>query len=407
MKSLGLWFGALIALVAQPALADGSLSSYPSSDACAAERTAGLVAGYEVGLADGNAQGFTRGQVQGWNEAVAYCIANPAMCGIAFASCLPAPTYGETEPNDNIVAANALPFDVGFWGQSYGPVDKDWFYIVTTQPNQNLTINFSVPNGSIFGYKVAIRDAAGNLFADFDTSAPGSVPAPEGEVAYRVTLGFVGAYYIVVETAPGVANYSTYNLAAVLQDSPLDAQNYIVGFYDVELEPNDLPAASTMLTTGVTMYGLINLSFDQTVPTSDGTSVWAQGSDSDWYGYYSSGSEVVTLTFCAREQCEPGNWQVEVYGTDETNDVVFGSGTAKPILSINTDTTSTSAPLTYRMGLPSAGMYYMRVNHKRLYTAPCAQYDSLDLNSDGDTTDPDETKSCSCTGGKIAAMSTR
>ncbi len=73
--------------------------------------------------------------------------------------------------------------------------------------------------------------------------------------------------------------------------------------------------------------------------------------------------------------------------------MVFGSGTAKPILSINTDTTSTSAPLTYRMGLPSAGMYYMRVNHKRLYSAPCARYElAVDLNSDGDTTDPRRNK---------------
>ena len=84
----------------------------------------------------------------------------------------------------------------------------------------------------------------------------------------------------------GTVNFSTYNLAALLQDSPLDTPNFVVGFYDVELEPNNLPGQSTWLAGGVTMYGLVNLSFETTVPAGDGsTREWAQGADWDWYAY--------------------------------------------------------------------------------------------------------------------------
>jgi hypothetical protein len=431
MKYARVWFAASLTILASPALA---LTALPvSSTSCDAVSTASFQSGFDFGNTQGYGTGYTAGYSQGWSDAGDYCFATPSLCGITLGSVLPDPTYGETEPNDNIVAADPLPFNVNFWGQSYGAADEDWFYIVTTQANQNLTINFSVPGGTVDGWRMAIRDSAGNLFADFNTSVGGSIAAPEGEVAYRVTLGFAGTYYIVVQTSdtstttttstqvvtasadgstqtqttitntvttPSAptetpAYYATYNLAAVLQDSPLDTQNFVVGFYDVELEPNDDPGAGTMLADGVTMYGLINLTFDQTVPSTDpaksNTSVWAQG-ESDWYNYWNSGPQSVTLTFCGREQCEPGQWFAELY---DSTDPGWASGTSKPILAMNTDTASGAAPLSYKVALPNVGSYFLRVSHKRLFTAPCAAY-GVDTNNDGIA----DGAACRCTDGK-------
>lgn len=381
MKFLRVCLATSLAVLATQAFA--LTAKPPEPTTCIAEASAAWNDGYSAGIGQGNAQGFNAGFSDGYgsgaDDGAAWCRGNPAACGLTLSACLPPPQYGETEPNDNLVTADGLPFDVNFWGQSYGAADEDWFYIVTTQANQNLSINFSVPNGTPAGWKIAIRDSAGNLFADFDTSVPGGIPTPAGDVAYRVTLGFPGTYYLVVQTS-GADYFGTYNLAAVLQASPLDAPNFVVGFYDVELEPNDFPGQSTWLTTGVTMYGVINLTFDETVPTSDGTREWAQG-EWDWYAYYNTGSEVVTLTFCGRDKCEPGEWLAEVYDFNGANTVAAG-GEAPAILALNTNNTSSAAPLTYKFGLPKAEIYYLRVNHKRLYTAPCVAY-RIDTDNNG------------------------
>jgi hypothetical protein len=400
MKHVSLWLAAAAGLVFVGALrADGGLTSTTTATCIDNPQeiyAEGFNAGNSQGYTNGYSQGFNNGYSQGSADGTAFCFENPALCSITLQSCLPPPQFGETEPNDNLVTADGLPFDVQFWGQSYGPADQDWFYIVTTKPNQNLTVSFSIANGPIEGWKVSILDSAGNLFADFDTGTAGSVAAPEDGVAYRVTLGLVGTYYILVEPVAGTVNYSTYNIAALLQDSPLDGPNYVVGFYDVELEPNNVPGQSTWLTEGVTMYGVVNLSFENTVPAGDGsTREWAQGADWDWYAYYSSGSELITLTICGREKCEPGNWFIEVYDYDGANMVASG-GTANALLAINTDTTSESAPLTYKLGLPKSEIYYLRVNHKRLFSAPCLAY-ALDVDNNGIV--DGQTGSCSCGSG--------
>ncbi len=398
MKHLSLWLAAVVVLVSADTFGAGSLTTYPSAATCAAERqqayAEGFSAGNTQGYNNGVSTGFNDGYSQGADDGAAFCVANPALCGITLQSCLAPPQYGETEPNDNLVTADGLPFNVQFWGQSYGPADVDWFYIVTTEANQNLTISFSIPNGPVGGWNVSIRDAAGNLFAEFDTGTAGNIDAPDNGVTYRLTLGLVGTYYIVVAPNPGTINYSTYNIAALLQDSPLDTPNYVVGFYDVELEPNNIPDQSTWLTSGVTMYGVINLSFDSTVPAADGSArEWAQGADWDWYEYWSRGSELATLTFCGREKCEPGDWFVEVYDWDGAH-TVAGGGQAAALLAINTSTTSDSAPLTYKFGLAKEGTYYVRVNHKRLFSAPCRSY-RLDIDNNGIV----DGGSCSCDSG--------
>lgn len=388
MKQAVTWLVAAIALASANAFGaetGASVPPYPGGGAACAGEQVAREQGFAAGISFGHSQGFSDGTL--------FCAANPLSCGVTLQACLPPPQFGETEPNDNLVTADPLPFDVPFWGQSYGPADQDWFYIVTTQPNQNLTISFSIANGPIEGWSVAIRDAAGNLFAEFDTGTAGSIAAPDDGVAYRVTLGLVGTYYIVVKPTE-TPNFSTYHIAAVLQDSPLDTPNYVVGFYDVEIEPNDWPGDATRLAGGVTMYGLINLSFESTVPAADGSvREWAQGAHADWFKYESSGSELITLTFCGREKCEPGNWFVEVYDSDTAYSIANGDG-GVPLLAINTNTTSESAPLSYKLGLPGAGTYYLRVNHKRLFSAPCRGY-ALDTDNDGE---PDGAR-CACDSG--------
>ena len=151
------------------------------------------------------------------------------------------------------------------------------------------------------------------------------------------------------------------------------------------------------------MYGLINLTFDNTVPSADDNRVWAQGGDWDWYAYYNSGSEVVTLTFCSKEGCEPGEWFVEVYDFAGANQVA-GGGSAVPLLAFNTDITAEDDdgnPLTYRFGLPNAETYYMRVNHKRLFSAPCRSY-GLDTDNNGIV----DGGACACDSGDSCAANT-
>lgn len=357
-------------------------------------------AGFAAGVGAGDAQGFERGFFEGAEACRAACAADPVSCGATLPAVLPPPGYGETEPNDNIVTADALPFDVNLWGQSYGAADEDWYYVVSTQPNQNLIVNLTVPNdGPVSGWKVAIRDAAGNLFADFDTAVSGPIAAPEGSVAYRVTLGLVGTYYIVVEPSPGTQNWWPYNIAAVLQDSDVTADNLIVGFFDTEIESNDEPGEATWLANGVTMYGLVNLNFNAAIPAGSDTRVWAQGQDWDYYYYVSPGSEIATITFCEREQCEAGDWFFEVYSLQEVDKLIKGQD-AKPILAVNTDTAA-QEPLKYNFGLQEPGLYYLRVNHRRSLNAPCARY-AVDLDANG--LPEDQSIGCSCESGDSCSV---
>ena len=278
----------------------------------------------EPGLARGKPRvmtpGFKPPGRKAYNSGVTagteWCKTNPQECGILLEACMADPTFGETEPNDNIVSADPLVLDTKFWGQSYGPLDQDWFYTITDKANQTLTINFSIPGGTPAGWTISIRDAAGNIFTEFDTSAVGTVTTADGAITYRATLGLVGTYYIVLKTTGGTPQYEPYNLAVILQDSPLETPNFVVGFHDVEVEPDNVPGKANQLASGVAMYGLINLTFNNNlvVPDTGGNGFeYSQGYDVDWYVYSSPGNEIINLSICNREACTLGNWLFEVY----------------------------------------------------------------------------------------------
>lgn len=355
-------------------------------DACRDVVNAARAEGYTAGDAAGYARGYKVGFGDGSAAGIAKCVADPQSCNISLASCIPDATYGETEPNDNIITADPLKQGVAFWGQNSSVTDQDWFYTETTKANQNILLTFSVPDwikdvdlsaGVPSIWNVSVRDAAGNIFADFDTNILGGLQSTSNAMTYNVTAGLAGSYYVVVKpkdkTQP--IGYS-YSVSTIVQDSTLDTAQPVVGFYDTEVEPNNLPSRSNALATGVSMYGLINLTFNGVVtdPEDDTKSVWGQG-ENDWYVYYTDGNELVTFTFCAREACGAGNWYIDVYDQASAKQwqALVESGTStqalEPLLAFNTDTTID--PTTFRIGLRDPGYYFVRVNHKRLFTAPC------------------------------------
>ncbi|WP_243651375.1 hypothetical protein [Thiobaca trueperi] len=387
-----------------------SLGDYPPpSDPCLADRQAAYTAGYNAGDLNGYNRGYAIGFSDGTGAGIARCFANPADCNISLASCLPDPDYGETEPNDNLIAADPLKFNTKYWAQSYGAADQDWFYIETTAANQNLAVTFAVPNlnganllqGNPSIWNLTIRDAAGNVFANFDTNTIGSFITQEEldkkpyQMTYRATLGLVGTYYLVVQQSDKtVKNAYTYSIAASpLENTDLDGKQPIVGFYDSEIEPNDVPSRANPLATSVTMFGLINLTFNTPLPT-DETYVWGQG-ENDWFVYNTAGNEIISLTFCAKEACGPGNWFVEIY--DKTTAQKLEDGAllkdVKPLLAFNTDTVNQPSAI-YRLGLKDPGYYFMRVNHKRLFDAPCLGHQFVST-----ATDSGFIGSCECASG--------
>ncbi len=378
-----------------------SAGSYPATETCAAEKDAAYTEGWVAGDANGNTRGYVIGYGDGSAAQIAKCVADPQGCGITLASCIPDATYGETEPNDSFITADPLTQGVNFWGQLYGAADQDWYYTASAKANQNLIVNFSVPDwisgANLAGglpavWNVSVRDAAGNIFANFNTDVVGGIQSTATSVTYSATLGLVGTYYIAVQPADKTkSNAYPYAIAAFVQDTNLDNTQPVVGFYDSEVEPNNIPSRANPLATGVTMYGLINLMFQTPVPSDDGTYVWGQGED-DWYVYQAKGNEIITLTFCAKEACGPGNWFVDVY--DFASAKLLESGTPTkditPLLSVNTDTTNDPSA-TFRLGLRDSGYYYMRVNHKRLFTAPCYVHQFL-----SSTAASGYTGSCEC-----------
>jgi hypothetical protein len=346
---------------------------------------------------DASQTAFTDGQNSGFAAGVGTCQTDPSACGITLASLLPPAEYGETELNDNMIGADPLVLGARFWGQSYSAADEDWFFLVTDRQNKIMTIVFNVPDrdpatSSAADWIVSVRDAAGNVYARFSTDFLAGNPLGDDAIGYPVMLGLAGTYYVVVEPAPDALSYYPYNIMVNLQESSLDSPNFVVGAYDAEREPNDLWANANRLTSGVTMYGFINVQFENFVPGED-SFTWAQG-DEDRFIYDSPGDEVITLSFCEREPCATGNWYAEVY--DPQYQRIYG---------FNTDfNIETAQPSVFRFGLGAAGRYFFRINHKRKLEAPCTAF-AQDVNNNGVVEPSEESKVCACGSGYSCPIS--
>lgn len=378
---------------------------------------------------------FGQGRVVGRQEASAECIGSPDNCGcvdgldpcgISLSSVLTGAQFGETEPNDHIVAADPLIPETIYWGQSRSLDDEDWFYVTTSEPNQLLTLNFTVPdrvledngNGRLSqGWWVSVRDAAGNVYAQFDTrfalDDPGTVNRDESkEITYPIFLGHVGTYYVVVKPRladPNADNivtdstpyvdalsvlYAPYNLAAVLEFSSVDAAAPDVNFHDVEIEPNDVRGDATRVASGVTMFGLLRLRLDSPLPDTEDPLVgqYLQGEE-DWFVYNSIGDEIVTLALCDKGECEEGTWSIYVENEAGETLTFFNTQNFEVV----------------RFGVRDPGNYYLRVSfhfttdafctssHTELVcneTVKCLEPDALDEDEDGNTDELIEVENC-------------
>jgi len=367
-------------------------------------------------------QAYGQGRTTGRQEAAGECIGDPSVCGcvdgispcgISLSSVLSGARFGETEPNDHIVAADGLIAEVLYWGQTPWLQDKvgdwhrdeDWFYVTTQEPNQLLTINFTVPDRVLLdmtrlsqGWLISVRDAAGNVYAQFDTrfalDDPTTTARNESkEIVYPIFLGHVGTYYISVE--PRVASggnlvtnpvgiplddlsvtFSPYNLAIVLEYSGMEGVPPDVNFHDVEVEPNNVRGVANALASGVTMFGLLRQTNDivqDAVPDSDGSpQVYAQ-TDVDFFKYTSPGNEQISLAWCGREECRA--W----CGTDNCTDAIFWfievtSPTGTPLVSFTTNKAET-----VHFGLDAPGDYFVEVNFNRTTDAYCSLFSETEF----------------------------
>lgn len=348
-------------------------------------------------------------KVAGRQEAAIECIANPKNCGCAadmginpcgvtLSAVLSSAKYGETEPNDHIVAADAMVQGVKYWGQSRDLLDWDWFYVTTQEPNQRLTISFTVPDRVIEdmtrvsqGWLVAVRDAAGNTYAQFDTRFAlddlSTINTNESkDINYPVFLGHVGTYYITVvpsiqdscETGCGAASilYWPYNLAVVLDYSNMEGTAPDVNFHDVEIEPNNDKQHANPLASGVTMYGLMRQTenYDPNA-INTGVSTGSNGAsfdqtDVDYFYYDSAGNEQILLSWCGLEACKAVDdpealidWFVEVTDSADT-----------PLVSFNTDKSQT-----IHFGLASPGRYYVKSTFHHNTDAQCVEKSTTEL----------------------------
>ncbi len=279
---------------------------------------------------------IAQARATGRQEAAAECIGSPAdcgcvdslsPCGITLSSVLSGAFFGETEPNDHIIAADALITQVTYWGQAYSQTDQDWFYLTTVEPNQILTINFKVPTTSLSAlaqeWIIQVRDAAGNIYAQFDTryavDDPTTLSKDESEeITFPVFLGHTGTYYVVVlptsnDTSTQTANSGQpYNLAAVLGFSGLDTAPPDVNFHDNEVENNDTMSTANPLASGVTMYGFLH---QNAIDAATGEIA----GDEDWFSYTTPGTEQVVLAWCGKQACDAtAICSVEVYKPDMT-----------------------------------------------------------------------------------------
>ncbi len=389
----------------------------------------------------GYTAGFSDGRIAGHAD----CRFDPASCAINLTNVLPPAEYGETEPNDTGISADVMALETNVWGQSYSTSDQDWYYVVTNEPNYNLTLNFALPNlnsnncqtridpdsgelslqcnciietrtnlvsgteynysrCSLAGWTVSIRNAVGLTLTEFNTNFTSVEHATSG-ISYRTTLGMAGMYYIVVKPVVSEFNYQPYTLVAKLEPSPNNTLNFAGGRTNAEIEPNNTPSEATVITRGVSEFGLINLRFDATLCNTESCE-YLQNED-DWFVYNSPGNEVVQLGFCDLSSCSAGDWLVQIFDVNGIYAIQWQGidpDLVTPLMAFNTNTTPVAGttnvtPSVWQIGLGAPGPYYMRIGHKRKLEAACVQW-SIDQDNNGL---PDSNQyNCACDDGSTS-----
>ncbi|GAB6043765.1 hypothetical protein [Endothiovibrio diazotrophicus] len=132
---------------------------------------------------------------------------------------LAAGSYGETEPNDTMEAADPLTSGVSITGQNYASTDEDWFYLRTTTYNEQVTVNFLVTQlrtDQAASWVVTLKDAAGNVLAQ-KTAALSATRCSDG---FQQIIGDPGYYFIsVAPVATTTYNDVQYGLTMTQQET--------------------------------------------------------------------------------------------------------------------------------------------------------------------------------------------
>ena len=325
---------------------------------------------------------YAEGKAVGRREGSAECLADPRTCGcnnslnpcgISLNSMLTGAHYGETEPNENIIAADPMVSNAIYWGQSMSHQDQDWFYVTTEEPNQIVNLNFRPANNTgvnwnatdARGWDISVRDAAGNVLAQFpfelesQLNADGSIE----EINIPTFVAYPGTYYVVVKTL-AIGNPATtenwtpipYNLISSISFSDSDTPPIDVNFFDVETEPNDDFSTADPLVSTVSMFGMLHSTL-----AGNAANGWNINSEQDWFWYTSPGNEIATIDWCQREYCEHVTgytWRITVKMRDGT--LIHSFDSADLISS-----TDTSYRTVY-IGLEKAGDYFIQVQSEVL-----------------------------------------
>ena len=217
---------------------------------------------------------------KGYKNGQADCVAAPKDCKVLLEDVVPMPGWGETEPNDFMKTADRIFLNRFYQGNSLDKFDKDWFYLATSKPNQNLLINFLGDKANYTdtaGWLIKVHDRYGNVIAAFDSTTTGTgnvyrngddpedVVDPQEPILAKTplsnahimltTLGLPGRYYISVESKEEEGADRTYHIAAMISPSDQMSPNPDTNFFDTETEYNDTQETADPLRSNVHMFG--------------------------------------------------------------------------------------------------------------------------------------------------------
>ena len=118
------------------------------------------------------------------------CVRDPIGCEVMLEDVVANPGWGETEPNDHINSADYLKQGIFYKGNSLDAFDKDWYFVETDKPNQNLVVSFMGDQAdytNTAGWIINIHDSNGNVIASFDStsSGTGNVTRNEDQASLR------------------------------------------------------------------------------------------------------------------------------------------------------------------------------------------------------------------------------
>lgn len=218
----------------------------------------------------------------------------------------------EIEPNDFRNQANPIIPGTVISGQISSESDQDWFGFMTTEP-RTLVVTFDSPESSsiIYYHTVQVLNSRREILASVDTGE---------DTEFSVTLPSVGDFYVVIlDGPPSTLSTRQYSLSLNIEDTTSIA----------EVEPNGSTKNATNLPESRTVLGQI-----------------ASEADQDWFVFTVSGPTTASIQFDSPEDSTIINYHaVEVRNRKGT---VYSK-------------IETGKDVTYQVGLPSAGDYYLVV----------------------------------------------